>query len=420
MAKRYRCDLSHFSFSAGDIGKLQTLSLIPVMAGDSMSLNLEGVFRLSPLRRSLVVDCNVDLFAFYVPHRHTYGEDWIDFIKDGLRNTVTFPSQSSLQELDYMGTHYLDNEQFPSWVSAGYNDIWNRYFRSPTDNEELVGDEVLTTSAERVAGRKCGYLPTPWSTGVTEGVDPSFRDVPSTTSFDIADLNRVQAQYSTDVDRTYFGERYNDILNTAFGSTVNTDADQRPTLIGRNRFWLSGYDVDGTDDAALGSHSGKSSVVGKFSFRRKFFPEHGGLWIMALLRFPTIHVDERAFLLQQVDASYLEQAGDPALVSAEPPVDMVPADFFSNGSGSGFGAIPFGQHYRYHPNIVHRLYKVLDGYSFIDTPIDTQDKANYVGDTEYDDVFQTNQLRHWNVAGRLDISCQRTVPPSRSSLYAGV
>jgi hypothetical protein len=42
-------DLSHFSFSLGAIGSLQTLSVVPIVAGDSMQLDLQGVFRLSPL-----------------------------------------------------------------------------------------------------------------------------------------------------------------------------------------------------------------------------------------------------------------------------------------------------------------------------------------------------------------------------------
>src|SRR5206468_4098422 len=35
--------------------------------------------RLSPLRRGLAIDSTVDIFTFYVPHRHVYGEQWIKF-----------------------------------------------------------------------------------------------------------------------------------------------------------------------------------------------------------------------------------------------------------------------------------------------------------------------------------------------------
>ena len=84
MNKRCSYDLSHFSFLTGRIGRLQTLSVMPVVAGDSFELMLEGVFRLSPLRRQLVMDCRVDLMAFYIPHRHIYGDDWVNFIRQGV------------------------------------------------------------------------------------------------------------------------------------------------------------------------------------------------------------------------------------------------------------------------------------------------------------------------------------------------
>ena len=421
MPKRYGCDLSHFSFMAGDIGKLQTLSCIPVMAGDSMKLSMEGVFRLSPLRRNLVVDCNVDVFAFYVPHRQVYGEQYIDFIKAGVREEEVFPFVTDpLSEKYYLGTYYEANDEIPLWVVGGYNRIWNRYFRSPTDDQELADTDLLQ-APEASTGKRCGHLPTPWSTGVMDGVDDAFRQVSTVgDSFDIVDLNRIRAEYRTDVEREYFGQRYNDILNTAWGSTVNTDADERPTLVGRNRFWLSGYDVDGTADATLGSYSGKSATVGHFGFKRKFFPEHGALWVMALLRFPTIHVNERPFLMHKGDFSYLESAGDPQVVGAEPPVDLIPSEWFGSGhSGASIGQIPYGQHYRYHPSHVHPNYRAVDGFSFLDEPVNTRDLANYIGVEEYDDVFQTLQLRQWQMSGRLDLSCQRAVPPSRGSLFAG-
>src|SRR5438270_7864632 len=44
------------------------------------------LFRSSPLRRGLAIDSTVDIFTFYVPHRHVYGEQWIKFMKDGERH----------------------------------------------------------------------------------------------------------------------------------------------------------------------------------------------------------------------------------------------------------------------------------------------------------------------------------------------
>src|SRR5206468_10995285 len=70
---------------AGQIGRLITISTTPVIAGDSFEMDAVGALRLSPLRRGLAIDSTVDIFTFYVPHRHVYGEQWIKFMKDGVK-----------------------------------------------------------------------------------------------------------------------------------------------------------------------------------------------------------------------------------------------------------------------------------------------------------------------------------------------
>src|SRR5436309_14331231 len=36
-----------------------------------------------------LIDSTVDIFTFYVPHRHVYGEQWIKFMKDGVNALFT-------------------------------------------------------------------------------------------------------------------------------------------------------------------------------------------------------------------------------------------------------------------------------------------------------------------------------------------
>src|SRR5438045_2465174 len=52
-----------------------------------IEMDAVGALRLSPLRRGLAIDSTVDIFTFYVPHRHVYGEQWIKFMKDGVNAT---------------------------------------------------------------------------------------------------------------------------------------------------------------------------------------------------------------------------------------------------------------------------------------------------------------------------------------------
>src|SRR5258708_3178057 len=135
-AERMPHDLSHLGFLAGQIGRLITISTTPVIAGDSFEMDAfvalrlspfrlvlaiyspasistssviagvsfemdaVGALRLSPLRRGLAIDATVDIFTFYVPHRHVYGEQWIKFMKDGV-NATPLPTVNTTGYIDH-------------------------------------------------------------------------------------------------------------------------------------------------------------------------------------------------------------------------------------------------------------------------------------------------------------------------------
>src|SRR5699024_5132962 len=79
-AERMPHDLSHLGFLADQIGRLITISTTPVIAGDSFEMDAVGALRLYILRCGLAIDSTVDIFTFYVTHRHVYGEQLIKLI----------------------------------------------------------------------------------------------------------------------------------------------------------------------------------------------------------------------------------------------------------------------------------------------------------------------------------------------------
>src|SRR5687767_8830140 len=113
-AERMPHDLSHLGFLAGQIGRLITISTTPVIAGDSFEMDAVGALRLSPLRRGLAIDSTVDIFTFYVPHRHVYGEQWIKFMKDGV-NATPLPTVNT--------TGYIDHAAFLGTINPDTNTI---------------------------------------------------------------------------------------------------------------------------------------------------------------------------------------------------------------------------------------------------------------------------------------------------------
>src|SRR2546423_12209233 len=99
-AERMPHDLSHLGFLAGQIGRLITISTTPVIAGDSFDMNAVGDLRPSPLRRGLAIDSTVDIFTFYVPNRHDYGDPRIKIMSDRV-NATPLPTVNTTSHINH-------------------------------------------------------------------------------------------------------------------------------------------------------------------------------------------------------------------------------------------------------------------------------------------------------------------------------
>src|SRR2546425_13249925 len=115
-AARMPHDLTHLGFLAGQKGRLITISTTPVIAGDSFEMDAGGALRLSPLRRGLAIDSIVDIFTFYVPHRHVYREQWIKFMWDGVNYTTlsTVNTIVYIYHAAFLGTINPDTNKIPN------------------------------------------------------------------------------------------------------------------------------------------------------------------------------------------------------------------------------------------------------------------------------------------------------------------
>lgn len=439
MPNRNRYDLSHYSFMSGKIGRLMTLSAIPIVAGDSVMLNLAGAFRLSPLRRDLVMDAMVDLFAFFVPHRHIYGKTWTDFIVDGIEERATFPSMSftdvdAQTPVQYLGYNRLD-ESCPVWLPIGYNQIWNRYFRVPNSTVRELPTSTGSTSLflSTPEARNFGHVTARLKTFPTTGngnatyaaSDEQLFTIPvagNSGVLDLVALNQRKAEFKTELERRWFGTRYTDVLERSWGGFATTDADQRPSLLMREVQWMSGYDIDGSADANLGQYAGKAATILDMNLPRRFFSEHGCLWLMGLVRFPTIWEKEVHYLIRKANPSFVEISGDSDVVGSHNPHLVNRWELFSGVASTDtvqLGEHPYGQWYRYHPSVVHSRFDELNGFPFLSRNPTNLVDAQYHAAGDYDDVFATSQLGHWRSQLRVNMIVDRAVPGPLRSIYAG-
>jgi hypothetical protein len=415
----------------GAIGHVRTIDILPVVAGESLEYDLSGILRLTQLRREIVRDAQVDIVGFYRPHRHSYGDDWNEFIQGGVDETVTFTGQSTAGTThDNLHGRFLLHDvpsTIPLWLADGYLDIYNRYFKVPTDDDYTHNFASDFFQQYGFPGAKLNH---PITTGVAYDLTASNSDLNSsdwtvnipvagTADLDIRSLEQVQKRYKSELDKTWFSNRYNDVLETTWGSTVNTDADQRPEMLFRHTFMMSGQEVNGTDDATLGSYAGKTMQSIRCGFPRKYFPEHGAVWIMALVRWPVAYADESHYLLRTVNPTYKEIAGDPTILAAEPPIE-VDRNYYLNQSSSPMSGIyePYGNWYRYQPSVIDPRYEQLEGYPW-HTYNGVAEANWYEQQATFDKMFQTSILDDFQIHVKASTLSLSPIPDPRASIYSG-
>ena len=436
---RSKFDLTHFLVNQGKIGHIQCLDRIPVIAGESLDIKINGILRLASLRRPLAFDAKVDMFAFYVPHRHIY-TNWEQMLVAGVDETESLATSntSTTGKIDCL--FMKGATTYPNWAWKGYIQIWNEYFRDP---RRLRASEISLTHSGlgspaafgtpipikevKSYGMPACHLPSLMTTGNEGpyGYDlTNDDDTVDTTgdSFEIHELAKVTARYNSESERAWFGKRYRDVMENQFGMKINVDADQRPTLLARETMSLSGYDVDGTADATLGTYAGKSLADVRFNMRRKLMPEHGTVWLLMVVRFPLMHIDEVHYLEKKANPNYKEFITEPRLWAAEPPVEHSIQEYTQHASPDTFGRYPYGQWYRTHPNRIHERFSIANaesGFPFVSYSHLRDIAANgpYINGIGYDSMFSTLQFAHWSLQSLCVMHRYSNLPGGTSSLF---
>lgn len=424
--ERVPYNLDSWSMMCGAIGSLMTMQVVPVIAGDSMKVDYTGVFRLSPLRRQMYLDCKIDLYAFYVPYRHIYGQDWIDFMLAGQDEGVALGTDtvSAVDNVTCLGRFISMGSTVPRWLDRGYVQIWNRYFRDPSDVGGIVAEDFFDNNGSdwiNYWGLPCCHLKRLWNCALLDTLTTAdYRLALNGGEVDLYELSQLQGRLKTEQDRDWFSIRYADLMRHTFSSNnVNIDADKRPELVMHSETWLSGKDVNANDQAALGTWTGKSAGVASLNVPWKFFPEHGTLWIMGLLRFPAIHSRYKHYLEIAAEPTYQEISGDPNIIARHEPMECNQQDYFDGGADVDLGQIPYAQWYREQPDAVHYYYENIAGHPFITELPGTRTATIYIDHDDYDSVFQTLTMKHWQSQAYVAIEAKRFVPDPKASIFAG-
>jgi len=409
----------------GVTGRLMGLKSIMVTAGDSIAGTLNGIYKLSPLRRSLPFTPKLTICAFFTPHRHIMPEI-VDMINEGYDTAITFDT------LSIVASGFVDCTGFgplrgtvPSFCLIPYIRVYNQYVRDPSDTASIYDDDYLTDadSSFREFGLECCHLPTFWSVGrVAQVTTTDYRfALVDTDKIDLLVQAQTKAKLGTERFREFESptDRYRDTMANMFGTHINVDADQRPTMIFCKDVVLQAYDVDGTDQATIGNYSGRGGVNDVCGWPMRQFEEHGTLTIFSILRFEPVQPNETHFLVKNTP-TYKTLIGDSKVLETEAPYSLRETDFILGSTDTTtLGLIPYGDWLRQEPPSINRRIFDQQGWPFIKSSLNNFDTSHYVKKHDYDPIFQSLQLLHYQIYGQLKLDVRSLVIPGEASIYAG-
>ena len=423
-------DLSHKVMQAMKIGRLTTVCRIPTLPGDSLSGRVDVFFRANPLRRPVPFDLRLDLLGFWQPYRWTYptiysfNTNWQE---------VTAPT-SAISEVTTKGhidalllnTGALSGAKVPAHLVYDYTRIYNHYFKEPhqTDvaNTVLDGTDNDTNHYGMPVGNIEDYqsstnlTTTPGGSG--ERLEPIDVINASTNSYalDVSELGHTIAEWRQGRVEQWMGVRFEEEFAAFFGTRPPAEVAKVPEFLGRSSKWLSSHDIDGTSGDQFGSAIGKMTGYASWRMPRKFFREHGTLFVLACAR-PRV-VWQNARHLLDLSSDFRNGAlrnAVPANAAQLPDAMNLSRLFWDGKSGVAAGYHPALQHYRCHPSYVSSILDSANaGWEGRATPA-TSAPTRYV--PNYDDVFATAQGGHGLMVCDNSISARRVVPEPSESVF---
>ena len=440
--QRQEIDLSHGGWFGGKVGAVQTADMVNVSMGDSIESTMKFNIRCAPLRSPILLGMKIDCITFYVPHRHVYGEAWMNLIRQGVDASTVLPARNLAAKWWCLGDASLGPGNVPAFYVDPFVQIWNEFYRDPSRPEISLSDIYGLTwssssSREHVDLFKFGFpachIPNIWTSPPKANTSSADHQVAiQGNQLELYDLRRTKARNETEIERQFENIRYRDIVQAAVGEMPNIDTEQRPEVLAHTEAAFDGEDIEGTSEATLGKAVGRMDTQVTHHVPRKFFIEGGSVWTLLLLRFPPIYFDERTMMSKFTSPTYKQISGDPAILASEGPVSLRKRDVFTGNDNTVLGQVPYGQWHRYQPNRTADYLKNIEGAPFVDSqPPDLPnsplfsgesgiDMTPYINPNQYDAVFKSpHKYGHFIVNSAIAMRKLTSTPAVEASLYAG-
>lgn len=469
--RRNKHNLSHTRLATMDMGYLVPLSVMEVLAGDTVQHHTAMLARIAPLAAPLMHPVEIRVHNFFVPNRLIW-DQWEDFItkKDPLafvpQVTIGTSDETAVADTvgqslaDAMGIAPVAGESVNALPFRAYNFIWNEYYRDQDLQAEIDQDGLNGFNIQRIAWEKDYFTtarPFPqmgtevsvpidgmpvlgvketlsgtttaanykWTDGSTgskhahnsfqdsgNGIylaDSSFQGGTG-TGISVNELRQSFALQRMAEARARFGSRYVDYLRFLGVNPSNGMLD-RPEYLGGGKTKISFSEVLAQAEGAntnVGDMFGHGIGALRTRRYRKFFEEHG--WMISVMS-----VRPKTMYLNGIPRQFLRQEADDYWqkeLEVLPTQGVLSKEVYAAApQGEIFGYVPKYEEYRRHPSYVSGSFRTTENFWHMGRSFDQKPalNADFVNCTPTDRVYQDKSIPEVMVTANQHVIAYRPV-----------
>lgn len=410
------------SLKVGDIGRFNCLRQHLLYPGERMRPQVRGNVRVSGLKQQTSVYLDAQIEAFAAPLRW-YQSDWPEYVQEGVSTAKTVATLSGAPwTTDYgktqtMGIGRITND-FAKFFAQHPINIWNEWYRWHEDAKESVSSPSITFFQDQ--GKPCVNLASAPTRVHTNA--PSFdtieKDVSSVSSFDVRDLEQIQARFAQAAKEDWTGgDRYQAFMRMNFGTEGSREVDQVPIRLNSGaRLSVQPRDMYATDGASLGELMSINNFQVNHTWGDFVAPEHMVVAYVMVLRFAPVFSAGVNPMAYPGDMHYNTWQGEPHAMSGDRPVQIKARQIEDGGSGN-LGYLPAHWECREGYNHVDHTIKNLGNFPLLDTSLSTA--AAHRDASNIEPAFRSTALRHWFADLDFDISVRSRIPSANTSIGVG-
>ena len=409
---RSPANISWRTHQAIKVGRLLLLGRLNVLPGDSLSLAINHKVLFSKLRRNAGITIAWETFGFYSPWRWTYGDSFITAATSGWDSSNTYVTTKTLSNASNVPALQYHSKTIPTHLLESYAETIDHYFKEP-HQPAVTTDNVIQDRDTQIYGYRCWQLRDTWQTSMNWS---DAHEVQSLINQQAAlDVPRYIMTGRDNQLRQWDAVRKEDIYRATYNGKISPEALKRPIHLHYERqtvkLQAEDYDqLEGTQIAA-------AQAGGKIVIPKRYYPEHGTVYIYGLARVRPSYWNAIDFLDSQTQLGNMKTALGHPVGGSEGPKEIQLADLFADATGStSAGYSPWDQWHLKKPDYWSPVIEDADeGWPARDTPTT---KAALFRHPNYDDIWSSLQFGHGLVHCGITASGNRAVGSGRTSIMS--